>query len=77
MCLGVPMQVCVLKGDTAVVELGGVRREVSMVLVEDCTVGDYVLVHAGFAISRLDGADAEETISYLREKYGKSGDVAN
>jgi len=72
MCLGVPMQVCELKDGTAVVELGGVRREVSTVLVEECEIGDYVLVHAGFAISKLDGADAEETIAYLHEKYSDS-----
>jgi len=75
MCLGVPMQVIELKDDTAMVELGGVRREISMALVEDCAIGDYVLVHAGFAISKLDATDAEGTIGLLREKYGASESI--
>jgi|SaaInl4_150m_RNA_FD_contig_41_536200_length_2130_multi_2_in_0_out_0_2 hydrogenase expression/formation protein HypC len=70
MCLGVPMRLLSINADQAVAELGGVRRDISLVLVDDCSVGDYVLVHAGFAISRIDDDIADETISLLQEKYG-------
>ncbi len=67
MCLGVPAQVMERAGDTAVVELGGVRREVSLMLLDDVSVGEWVIVHAGFAIERLSEEEAEQTLSLLRE----------
>ncbi len=76
MCLGVPMRILSINAEQAVVELGGVRREISLVLVDDYAVGDYVLVHAGFAISRIDEDIADETIALLHEKYGVD-DVAD
>ncbi len=69
MCLGVPMRIGSIDGEHAQAELGGVVREVSLMLVPGCEVGDYVLVHAGFAISRIDEEEAEETVALLREKY--------
>jgi hydrogenase expression/formation protein HypC len=51
----------------AVIDVDGVRRECSLLLVEDAQVGDYVIVHAGFAISKLDEAAALETLSLLKE----------
>jgi hydrogenase expression/formation protein HypC len=78
MCLGVPMQITELDGDKAVVRLSGVSREVSLLLVENARVGDYVLVHAGFAISIIDEQIAEETLELLEEKYGdEQADVAD
>jgi hydrogenase expression/formation protein HypC len=73
MCLGVPMCLLSISADQAVAELGGVRRDISLILVDDCSVGDYVLVHAGFAISHIDDDIADETISLLQEKYGTAG----
>jgi hydrogenase expression/formation protein HypC len=68
MCLAVPMKVINIEGETAVAEIDGVRREASlMMLNEDVNVGDYVLIHAGFAISRLDEEEALETLSLMRE----------
>jgi hydrogenase expression/formation protein HypC len=62
------MKVTNIEGDTVVAEVDGVRREASlMMLNEEVAVGDYVLIHAGFAISRLDPEEAEETISLMRE----------
>ena len=70
MCLGVPMKILSREGDTIVAEVDGVQKEASvMLLEEDVQVGDYVIVHAGFAISRLDEAYAEETIRMMKEIY--------
>ncbi len=68
MCLAVPMQVVEIEGETMVAEIDGVRREASlMMLNEEVKVGDYVLIHAGFAISRLDEEEALETLDLMRE----------
>jgi len=53
MCLGVPARVLERNGDAAVVTLGGVRREISVMLLDDVSVGEWVIVHAGFAIEKL------------------------
>lgn len=68
MCLAVPMQIISVEGDKMVAEIDGVRREASlMMLNEEVKVGDFVLIHAGFAISRLDEDEALETIDLMRE----------
>ncbi len=68
MCLAVPMKIVSIDKDMTIAEVDGVRREASlMVLNDDVTVGDYVLIHAGFAISRLDEDEAQETIALMRE----------
>jgi hydrogenase expression/formation protein HypC len=59
------MRVIRIEGAEGVVELGGVRRRISLLLLDDVKVGDYVIVHAGFAISRLDPDDARETLELL------------
>ena len=65
MCLGIPMKVVRLDGDQGVVDLGGVRREVGMQLTEGVAVGDYVIVHAGFAIEKLNEEEALETLALI------------
>lgn len=68
MCLAVPMQIISVEGDTMVAEIDGVRREASLLMLnEKVKVGDFVLIHAGFAISRLDEDEALETIELMRE----------
>jgi len=67
MCLGVPARVLERNGDTAVVTLGGVRREISVMLLDDVSVGEWVILHAGFAIEKLSEEEAEQTLSLLRE----------
>lgn len=67
MCLGVPAKVMERSGDAAVVELGGVRREISLMLLDDVSVGEWVIVHAGFAIERLSEEAALQTIALFRE----------
>ena len=67
MCLAVPTRVLSIAGQVAEVDLGGVRRQISVVLTPDVRVGDYVVVHSGFAINVLDEHEAEETLKLLRE----------
>ncbi len=67
MCLAVPVRVLEIDGVKALVELGGLARQASMMLVPDIQVGDYVLLHAGFAIQKLDEREAEETIRLFAE----------
>jgi len=66
MCLGVPMLVKNIVNDIATCEIDGVERQASLMMVDGIKVGDYVLIHAGFAIERLDEAEAEETLTALR-----------
>ena len=70
MCLGVPMKIVSKDGDSIVAEVDGVQKEANVMLLgEEVAVGDYVIVHAGFAISRLDEQYAEETLSLMREVF--------
>jgi hydrogenase expression/formation protein HypC len=67
MCLGIPAQVMELAESVAVVEVGGVRREVSVELIDDVATGDWVIIHAGFAIQKLDPEEAEKTLHLFKE----------
>lgn len=67
MCLAVPMRLVSREELTGVVELSGVRREISLMLLPEAEVGSYVLVHAGYAIAQVDEQEAEETLRLLRE----------
>jgi len=68
MCLAIPARVAELQGnDTAVVELGGVRKQISLALVDGVSVGDYVIVHVGYALSRLDPDEAARTLALFAE----------
>jgi hydrogenase expression/formation protein HypC len=70
MCVGVPMQVISIDGDQAMTEVDGVKREASLMLLDqDVVVGDFVIIHAGFAISKLDQEDARETLALMREVF--------
>ena len=63
MCLAIPAKVVELRdGDQAVIALGGVRKEISLALVEDVWPGDYVIVHVGYALQKVDPAEAERTL---------------
>ena len=68
MCLAVPAQVVVLLGGQWVeTEVGGVRSRVSIALIDDVALGDYLIVHAGFAITRLDVNEAEKSLALFEE----------
>lgn len=72
MCVGVPMQVISIDGDNIVAETDGVRRQASlMILGEDVAVGDFLIIHAGFAISKLDEEEARETIRMMKEVFSE------
>ena len=62
MCLAVPAKIIELDNHMAKVEVGGLSRDASMMLLPDAVIGDYVLIHAGFAISLVDEDEALETI---------------
>jgi len=70
MCLAVPMKLVERREALGVAELDGVRREVSLMLQPDAEVGQYVLVHAGYAIGVVDEAEANETLELLRQVAG-------
>ncbi len=67
MCLSVPGKVVEIQDNMAKVEVGGVIREVSLDVCPDVLVGEYVLIHTGFAIQKLDEKEALETLDLLRK----------
>jgi hydrogenase expression/formation protein HypC len=78
MCLAIPMEVKTITGDKGMVEAGGVKYEVSFRLLPGARPGDFVIVHAGFAIQKLDAADAAESIKLfheIEEAEGKTEDA--
>lgn len=69
MCLGIPMIIVEKNGNDAVAESGGVRKGIRLDLLENVSLGDYVLIHAGYAIEKLDAREALETLELLRQVY--------
>jgi hydrogenase expression/formation protein HypC len=67
MCLAVPVRVVSIDGDEAEMELAGVRRRASVALTPEVKVGDYVLLHTGYAIGIVDEVEAKETLKLLEE----------
>jgi len=68
MCLAIPAQVVELRdNDNAIVDLAGVRKEISLSLVDGVAVGDYVIVHVGYALNKLDPEEAEQTLKLFAE----------
>ncbi len=68
MCLAIPACITqILDTGNAIVELDGVRKEISLALVDDAKVGDYVIVHVGYALSRLDQQEAELTLAMFEQ----------
>ena len=72
MCLAIPGKITSISGEdplmrTGKVDFGGILKEVSLAYVPEAKVGDYVIVHVGFALSRVDEAEAQQVFEYLRE----------
>jgi hydrogenase expression/formation protein HypC len=68
MCLAIPVKVVdVGADDSAIVDLGGVRKEISLALLDGVQVGDYVILHVGYALTRLDPEEAEKTLALFAE----------
>lgn len=80
MCLAVPGTITSLEGDSqltrkGVVDFGGVMREINLAFIEDARIGDWVLVHAGVAISKIDEYEAEQVNQYLSEMLDDRADA--
>ena len=68
MCLALPARVVELRaGELAVIDLGGVRKEISLALLENIAVGDYVIVHVGYALQKLDPGEAVKTLTLFAD----------
>jgi len=67
MCLAIPMKITKIKGDFVEVEQGRLRRNVNIQMLANIKVGDYVIVHAGFAIEKVDAEKARETLRLFHE----------
>jgi hydrogenase expression/formation protein HypC len=70
MCLAIPMEVVETEGNMATVQMGDIRRQASLDLVDYYpAVGDYLIVHAGYAIHRVDPEEAQKTLAYFKEIF--------
>ena len=67
MCLAIPSKITHIDNEMATIDVDGVKRSASLMLLEDAAVGDFVFVHAGFAIKKIDAASAMETIRLLKK----------
>ena len=67
MCLGIPMKIESIKAEFAQVQTGSLRRQVNIQMLSKVRIGDYVIVHAGFAIQKIDPKEAKETLRIINE----------
>ena len=67
MCLAIPAKIVNIENEMGTVDMAGVQKKVSLILLEDAQVGDYVIVHAGFGIHKIDEDVAMESLKILRE----------
>jgi len=67
MCLAIPARIISIEGEDAEADVGGVQRKIGIMLTPSVKVGDYVLLHTGYAIGVIDPAEAEETLALFRE----------
>ena len=75
MCVAVPSRIIRIdQNGMATVDVGGARKKISLLLLEDAEINDYVIVHAGFAIKKIDEKEAEETLKVLKEIVEASAD---
>ncbi|MBN2126411.1 MAG: HypC/HybG/HupF family hydrogenase formation chaperone [Deltaproteobacteria bacterium] len=72
MCLAIPSRIEEIVNNVATVDVGGLKRKASLLLLENAEVGDYVIVHAGFAIHRIEESEAMETLAILREAVDRT-----
>ena len=67
MCLAIPAEVIEVDNDSAVVSLAGVKKQISLALVDDVAVGDFVLLHVGYALNKIDPDEARKTLAMFAE----------
>src|SRR4030042_1547885 len=76
MCVGFPSKIIRIEDHTAVIEVLGAQRKISLLLLnEDVKVGDYVIVHAGFAIQKIQEEDAKENLRLMKKMFGVEDEV--
>ncbi len=71
MCLGIPGRITEINGFVAKVDIAGATKEADLRLMQEARPGDFVIIHAGFAIEKVDEAKAKETLDLIREVAGK------
>ncbi len=77
MCLAIPAEVTkILPDEMAVVSIDGVSKEISVALIEDLVVGDYVIIHVGYALTKIDPEEARRTLELLHELSGATQESA-
>jgi len=75
MCLAIPVCIQSLEAnDLAIVDIGGVRKTISVALIDDLEVGDYVILHVGYALNKLDKEEAQKTLALFVELDEQAGD---
>ncbi|MFC5303268.1 HypC/HybG/HupF family hydrogenase formation chaperone [Azospira restricta] len=67
MCLALPCKVVAIDGETATIDVSGMKKDISLALLDDVAVGDYVIVHVGYALTKLDPDEAEKTLALFAE----------
>jgi len=67
MCLAIPTKVVEKDGDRGIVEIGGVKKQIDLTLVPEAKIGDYVILHVGFALQVLDEEEAQKTLALFEE----------
>jgi hydrogenase expression/formation protein HypC len=76
MCLAIPVEVTkILPDDMAIVSIDGVSKEISVALIEDVAVGDYVIMHVGYALTKIDPVEARRTLELLQELSGEGREL--
>ncbi len=77
MCLGIPMKVVEIEGSEAIAEAGGIRKKIRLDLLDGIVLGDYVLIHTGYAIEKMHPDEAVETLELIKKVYraGMTGEV--
>lgn len=74
MCLAIPCKIVEIHNHMAVIDVNGVKGEASLMLIEDPEIGEYVIVHAGFAIQKMDEKEAMESLKVLHEVAALAGE---
>ena len=77
MCLGIPMKVVEIDGQEAIAVAGGIRKKIRLDLIEGIILGDFVLIHTGYAIEKMHPEEALETLELIKKVYraGMTGEV--
>ena len=73
MCLAIPAKILSIQKESGIVDYGGIKKKVVLSLIDHAVVGDYVLIHAGFAIEKLNKAKAINSLNIIKEDFSKIG----